>query len=54
MTAEEIGAEIADLDRRFHEMMMALEEDGGMAGAPGEWMTERIGELETELRRREP
>jgi len=52
MTADEILAELADLDRRWEELRKSLEESGGMSGSPGEWIVERSGELDYELRRR--
>jgi hypothetical protein len=49
MTDVEIAAEIQKLGDQFDAVRADLE---GMSGSPGEWMIERIGELETEQRRR--
>lgn len=48
----QINAEEAWLGREWDEMRDALDESGGPSGSPGEWIWERLGELETEMRRR--
>ena len=48
----EIDAEEKWLGVQWDASRDALEESGGMSGAPGEWMWERLGELETEAMRR--
>lgn len=49
MSTEAIEAELDQLDKRWSSFRDGLE---GMSGSPGEWMVERMDELETELRRR--
>lgn len=51
MTVRQINDELNVLEAKFREMREELE-GGGMSGSPGEWMVERMGELETEMRRR--
>lgn len=51
MSVKQISDELDTLETRFREMREDLEE-GGMSGSPGEWMVERMGELETEMQRR--
>ena len=45
-----LSAELAEMRTRFDAFRNDLDE--GMAGSPGEWMVERMDELETELKRR--
>lgn len=47
-----IAAELERLDRAWIRVGEALAESGGSQGSPGEWIIERMDELETELRRR--
>lgn len=49
MAYRDLQKEIANRRREFTEFRADLE---GMSGSPGEWLVERIDELETELRRR--
>jgi hypothetical protein len=49
LTTKQIGDELDVLEQKFRDMREGLE---GMSGSPGEWMVERMGELETELGRR--
>jgi hypothetical protein len=49
MTTEAIRAELAALEKQWDE---SREDDIGRGGSPGEWMVERMGELEHELKRR--
>lgn len=51
MADETISAEIAILEAQFDRFRADLE-DCGHGGSPGEWMVERLDELETERRRR--
>jgi hypothetical protein len=51
MTVREIETELAELERRWQEFREGCEGEGG-GGSPGEWMIERMGELETEKQRR--
>ena len=44
-----IHAELEKLAREWDEFRAECD---GMAGSPGEWMIERMDELETELKRR--
>lgn len=53
MTDGEIAAELEALDRQWSELRAALEESGGHSGSPGEWMVERMWELEGEQNRRD-
>jgi hypothetical protein len=50
MTNAELRAEIERLDAQF--LASRSGDDAGHCGSPGEWMYERINELETELKRR--
>jgi len=52
LTEAALTDELAVLGREWDEFRAGLDEDGGMAGSPGEWMVERMDELETELRKR--
>ena len=52
MTLQDINAELFSLEAKLQELYAALEESGGHGGSPGEWIYERIDELETELDRR--
>lgn len=49
MSINQINAELAALDTQWDEFCQSCD---GMSGSPGEWMVERMDELETELRRR--
>jgi hypothetical protein len=49
MTDDAIAAELTQLGKEFDDFREGLE---GMAGSPGEWMVERMDELNTERRRR--
>lgn len=49
MSINQINAELAALDTQWDELRKSCD---GMSGSPGEWMIERMDELETELRRR--
>lgn len=49
MSDESITAEIEELAAKWDDLRRELE---GMSGSPGEWMIERMDELETEKRRR--
>jgi hypothetical protein len=51
MTDEAIAAELVKLDREFTAMRTDPEFEGH-GGSPGEWMVERMDELETEKARR--
>lgn len=51
MTDKEIAAELETLGDRWDAFRSDLS-DEGMAGSPGEWMVERMGELEQEQKRR--
>lgn len=49
LTTKQIRLELAELDDQWEQFQKDLE---GMSGSPGEWMIERMDELETELKRR--
>jgi hypothetical protein len=49
MSDDELTAELDKLGKEFDEFRDGLE---GMSGSPGEWMVERMDEIETEQRRR--
>ncbi len=49
MSIDQIHAELTALDIRWEGFHQSCD---GMSGSPGEWMVERMDELETELRRR--
>lgn len=51
MTDKEIARELVELGKRWNSFRAGVE-DEGMSGSPGEWMIERMGELETEQKRR--
>lgn len=50
MTDEAISRELDDLEAKFERSR--ADDDEGTAGSPGEWMVERMNELETEQKRR--
>lgn len=50
MTDAAIAAELASLGKQWDEFVAS--DDEGHGGSPGEWMVERMGELETEQKRR--
>lgn len=52
MSDQAIAAEMTVRERQWEEMMAPLEESGGASGSPGEWLTERLDELDTEIQRR--
>ena len=53
MTDEQIAAELKTLGDRWDEFRKRMvEDDEGYGGSPGEWMYERMSELETEQQRR--
>jgi len=52
ITEAALADDLAALIHEFVELHMGLEESGGMAGSLGEWMVERMDEIETELRKR--
>ena len=49
MDDAELESTLAEVGDVFDDFCQKCE---GMAGSPGEWMVERINELETELKRR--
>ena len=49
LTDEEIKRELSDLAAKWDE---SRDDDEGHAGSPGEWIVERMDELETEQKRR--
>lgn len=49
LTTKQIRLELDELDDQWKQFRKDLE---GMSGSPGEWMVERMDELETELKRR--
>jgi hypothetical protein len=51
LTDVEIAEDLNAFSRHFSEFRGGVKEEG-MAGSPGEWMYERMNELETEQRRR--
>lgn len=50
MKDDAIARELENLSLRFYGLRSELDEGGG--GSPGEWMVERMCELETEQKRR--
>ena len=50
----QLAAEEAWLGARWDALHDSMEESGGHSGSPGEWIWERLGELETEAKRRRP
>lgn len=52
LTDAEIARELVDLGVKWKEFRDDLDE--GHGGSPGEWMVERMDELETEQKRRAP
>jgi hypothetical protein len=50
MTDEEISAELKSLGDQWDEFQAS--DDEGHGGSPGEWMVERMGELEQEQKKR--
>jgi hypothetical protein len=53
MTDSQIAIELKKLEREWDDLRDDLEESGGMSGSPGEWLYERMNELETEQKRRQ-
>ena len=51
MTDEQIASEMASLEVEWRKFQSKCD---GAAGSPGEWMFERMDELETEKKRRVP
>jgi hypothetical protein len=52
MTDAELAAEDVRLGEQWVALREALEECGGASGSPGEWLYERLDEIETEMKRR--
>jgi hypothetical protein len=50
LTDEEIARELVELGSRWDAFRSS--DDEGHGGSPGEWMVERMDELETEQKRR--
>lgn len=48
MSDDEITNELGELSAKWGDLRKELEECGGHSGSPGEWMVERMDELETE------
>lgn len=46
MTNTELAEELKELNLQFAEFRASIDE--GMSGSPGEWMAERMNEIETE------
>jgi hypothetical protein len=53
MTDSDLAAEMTDLGKQWDDMRRALDECGGMSGSPGEWMWERMAEIEAEQKSRQ-
>lgn len=54
LTDHELALEITRLEHQWDNLFAALEESGGCSGSPGEWLTERLTELDSERRKRAP
>lgn len=52
MTTEEIRKEHDLLSRKWDDLFTEYDNEGGHSGSPGEWLWERLGELEQELKKR--
>lgn len=52
MTAAQLRGELAKLGKKWDAFRNGGDEDEGHGGSPGEWMVERMGEIETEQKRR--
>ena len=52
MTDAEISAEIEKHWLRWDKTRASVEQSGGASGSPGEWIIERLWELETERKKR--
>ena len=52
MSDNDIETELRKLFAKWDELQKDLDESGGMSGSPGEWMVERMDELEGEKSRR--
>jgi hypothetical protein len=48
----ELWRELAKTQEEWDQLRADLEESGGHSGSPGEWLYERMNEIETELGRR--
>ena len=51
MSDEEIASELSSLEEQWKEFHSGDDDDYG-GGSPGEWMVERMGELEQEQKKR--
>lgn len=52
MTDDELSTERKKLETQWDELQKDLEESGGMSGSPGEWIVERLDEINSERTRR--
>ena len=52
MSDADLAAELVYREKEWDDMRAALDECGGMSGSPGEWLAERMEELEHEQKRR--
>lgn len=52
MTTEEIRKEQDLLSRKWDDLFTKYDNEDGHGGSPGEWLWERLGELEHELKKR--
>lgn len=52
MSDNELDAELRELFAKWDDLRKDLEESGGMSGSPGEWLVERMDEIEAEKSRR--
>lgn len=53
MSDAELFAELNRLSKRWDKVRRLLDEAGGAGGSPGEWLSERMGEIEAEMEHRE-
>jgi hypothetical protein len=52
MTTEEIWREHNFLSKKWNDLSAKYSSEDGHGGSPGEWIWERLGELEHELKKR--
>jgi hypothetical protein len=52
MSTQEIRSEFDLLSKKWDDLRTKYDDEDGHGGSPGEWIWERLGELEHELKKR--
>jgi hypothetical protein len=52
MSTQEIRSEFELLSKKWDDLFTKYDDEDGHGGSPGEWIWERLGELEHELKKR--